>query len=117
MSGNKPRTATREDLYAQVWETPMSRLAEDYSHNSRGLQCTAIHGLDDTGRTDQVEFGRLSPVLVLFDGREPEPRHLAATLMPAVGIVIFRKREDGPARCAADVEPPTPVAFSDIMDV
>jgi hypothetical protein len=34
----KPTTVTREDLYRQVWETPMVRLAEKYGLSGNGLK-------------------------------------------------------------------------------
>ncbi len=41
MSGSdlpkRPRTVTREELYQQVWQTPMSRLALDYGITGNGL--------------------------------------------------------------------------------
>lgn len=33
----QPTTMTREELYASVWTTPMSRLAEDYGISGNGL--------------------------------------------------------------------------------
>lgn len=37
VSVKKPTTVTREELYKQVWETPMSRLAEEYGISGNGL--------------------------------------------------------------------------------
>jgi len=34
---NNPRTLTRDELYKQVWQTPMSRLASDYGITGNGL--------------------------------------------------------------------------------
>jgi hypothetical protein len=34
----QPATITREELYRQVWETPMSRLGEQYGISGNGLK-------------------------------------------------------------------------------
>lgn len=36
-SEKAPRTVTREDLYQQIWQTPMSRLAAEYGISGNGL--------------------------------------------------------------------------------
>jgi hypothetical protein len=35
--GRKPRRVTRVELYAMVWRTPMSRLAEEFGISGNGL--------------------------------------------------------------------------------
>jgi hypothetical protein len=105
-------TLTREQLYEQIWSTPMSRLALRYGISDVALakHCRK-HDIPrpPRGHWAKLEFGKSSP-------KAPLPR-IADEKLSVITLYIDRPQHDGLNPKPKASKPEEPVFDPDLMDL
>lgn len=81
----KPVTITREDLYRQVWETPMTRLAKQYGISDNGLAkiCDRLQvPYPPRGHWAKKQAGKPTQQIQLPEARKDTPREVTISPTP-----------------------------------
>lgn len=109
-------SALRKRLTEAAWHVSRPNQPA-YPDARRQLERPAVHSEWFAGSQDYMKLSRFPPVLVAFNGCQPEPRRLASTLMTTVIRISFLGRQHVPASQTFHLKLAAAIALPDAVDV